>query len=66
MKRAEVAATEYEAGQPMDTVLQKVNNFANLAELAHTTISEAQNIAMAKVIIVKTRRLVSNNLLLWC
>ena len=55
MKRAEVAATEYEAGQPMDTVLQKVNNFANLAELAHTTISEAQKIAMAKVIIVKTR-----------
>jgi len=55
MKRAEVAATEYEAGQPMDTVLQKVNNFANLAELAHTTISEPQKIAMAKVIIVKSR-----------
>ena len=42
MKRAEVAATEYEAGQPMDTVLQTFHNFANLAELAHTTISEAQ------------------------
>ena len=55
MKLAEVAATEYEAGQPMDIVLQKVNNFANLAELAHTTISEPQKIAMAKVIIVKSR-----------
>ena len=51
MKRAEVAATEYEAGQPMDTVL----HFANLADLAHTTISEAQKIAMAKDIIVKIR-----------
>ena len=55
MKRAEVAATEYEAGQPMDTVLQKVINFANLTELAHTTISEPQKIAMAKVIIEKSR-----------
>jgi len=55
MKRAEVATTEYEADQPMNTVLQKNNNFANLAELAHTTISKAQKIAMAKVIIVKAR-----------
>jgi len=55
MKRAEVAATEYEAGQPMDTVLQKVNKFANLAELAHTNISEDQKIPMAKVIIIKAR-----------
>jgi len=55
MKRAEVAATEYEAGQTMDTVLQNVNNFANLAELAQTTISEPQKIAMTKVIIVKSR-----------
>jgi len=49
MKRAEVAATEYEAGQPMDAVLQKVNNFANLAELAHTTISEAQKLLWQKL-----------------
>ncbi len=41
MKRAEVAATEYEAGQPMDTVLQKV------AE--QTTISEPQKIAIAYI-----------------
>lgn len=54
MKRAEeVAAMEYSPGQPMDTVLQQVNNFANLAELAGNDISEAQKIAMAKVIIVK-------------
>ena len=54
MKRAEVAATDYQPGQPMDIVLQKVNTFANLAELAQTTISEPQKIAMAKVIIVKS------------
>jgi len=55
MKRAEVAAMEYEAGQPMDAVLQKANTFANLGELAQTGISEAQTIAMAKAIIVKAR-----------
>jgi hypothetical protein len=53
MKRAKVVALEYSAGQPMDTVLQQVNNFTNLAELASNDILEAQKIAMAKVIIVK-------------
>jgi hypothetical protein len=53
MKRAEVAALEYTSGQPMDIVFQQVNQFANLAELANNDISEAQKIAMAKVIIVK-------------
>ena len=49
MKRSEVAATEYEADQPMGTVLQKVNTFANLAELAHTTISEPQELLWQKL-----------------
>lgn len=53
MKRGEVAAMEYSPGQPMDVVLQKINTFANLAELANNDISESQKIAMAKVIIVK-------------
>jgi len=48
-----VAALEYHAGQPMDTVLQQVNNFAKLAELAKNEISEAQTDAMAKTVIVK-------------
>jgi hypothetical protein len=48
MKRAEVAAMEYNSGQPMDLVLQQVNNFANLAELANNDISEAQKIANGK------------------
>ena len=54
MKRAEVAATEYEAGQTMDTVLQNVNN-RQPRRASTNNHFRTPKIAMTKVIIVKSR-----------
>lgn len=54
VKRMEVTGMTYSAGQPIDLVFKKVTEYANLADMAQTTITEAQKIAMAKVVIVRT------------
>jgi len=54
VRRAEVTAMNYQAGQPVDTIFLKIETFAELAHLAKADLTEAQKIAMGKVIILKT------------
>lgn len=54
VRRAEVTAMNYQAGQPVDTIFLKIETFAELAQLAKADLTESQKIAMGKVIIIKT------------